>query len=129
MSTVDRETATAEFLRMCEDVGIDINVNGEDAEDFDKLKDKIVKAIEKGLLTIGDDGLPTYTTIKNGDALAFTEPTGATLLSMDKVKDGHDMRKTYTVIGEITSGKFAPAKCNMRDISVLTAIMSLFLAG
>ena len=114
---------------MCEDVGIDVDVSGEDAEDFDKLKDKIVKAIEKGLLTIGENGLPTYTTIKNNDALAFTEPTGATLLSMDRVKDGHDMRKTYAVIGEITNGKFSPSKCNMRDISVLTAIMSLFLAG
>lgn len=130
MTTLDKESAEAEFLRMCEEVGIDLDADdAEDADDLDKLKGKIVKAIEKGLLTIGESGLPTYTTIKNNDALAFKEPTGATLLSMDKVKDGHDMRKTYTVLGEITNGNFAPSKCNMRDIKVLTAIMTLFLAG
>jgi hypothetical protein len=128
MSTLDKDSATAEFDSMCDALGLDSEATGEDAEDFSKSKERIIKAIMRGALIIGDDSLPIYTT-SNGDVLKITEPHGGTLLSMDKVKAGQDMRRTYTIIGELTGGKFAPSKCKMRDINVLSAVMSIFLAG
>lgn len=128
MNTIDKESATAEFESMCDGLGLDTGVSGEEAEDFNKSKDRIIKAIMKGALIIGEDSLPLYTT-SNGDQLKMTEPHGGTLLAMDKVKAGQDMRKTYTILGELTGGKFIPSKCKMRDINVLTSVMSVFLAG
>jgi hypothetical protein len=128
MNTLDKESATAEFYGMCDALSLDSEVTGEDAEDFSKSKDHIIKAIMRGALIIDEDSLPVYTTSK-GDVLKISEPTGATLLSMDKIKAGQDMRKSYTILGELTGGKFVPSKCKMRDINVLSAIMSVFLAG
>jgi hypothetical protein len=127
-NTIDKDSALAEFDGMCDTLGLDTAVSGEEAEDFNKSKDRIVRAIMQGALTIGDDGLPTYTTT-NGDALTIKEPTGATLLEMDTVKAGQDMRKTYKIIGAMTGGKFVPSKCKMRDVNLLTAIMAVFMAG
>ncbi len=126
MNKIDHESAQVEFLDMCAHLDLDLDIKGEDLESFNALKAKIVKAIERGDLII-DGGRPTYTP-KGGDPLAFKEATGTTLMAVDKVKDGEDVRKTYVLITELTGGKFKPGKCTPRDIGVLTAIMSLFLA-
>jgi hypothetical protein len=128
MNKLDEESANAEFENMCEILGLDVAISGEEADDFNKSKAKIVKAIMAGSLVIGNDGLPAYTTT-NGDTLTIREPTGATLLEMDTVKAGQDMRKTYKVLGAMTGGAFVPSKCKMRDVNVLTSIMSVFMAG
>ncbi len=128
MNTVDKDSATADFDSMCEGLGLDTDVTGEEADEFNKSKALIVKAIMAGTVVIGDDSLPTYTTT-NKDELKIVEPTGATLLSMDKVKSGHDMRKSFTLLGEITGGKFVPSKAKMRDINILSAIMAVFMGG
>lgn len=128
MNTLDKETALAEFDNMCEGLGLDADVSGEEAEQFNKDKERIVKAIMSGSLVIGEDSLPVYTTVA-GDSLKIKEPTGTTLLSMDKVKQGQDMRKSFTLLGELTGGAFTPGKSKMRDINILSAIMSVFMAG
>lgn len=123
------EMAEAEFDRMCELLDIDLTTKDEaDAESLATVRGTIVKAIQSGDMTIGDDGLPTLAT-KAGAALAFTMPTGATLLEGDKAPEGHGTRRTYLLIGALTRGKFTPAKCTVKEVSVLTAVMSLFLAA
>lgn len=123
------EMAEAEFDRMCEMLDIDVSTDGEDDEkSLAATRQTIVKAIQTGAMTIGDDGLPTLTT-KAGAAIAFTMPTGATLLEGDKAPEGHGTRRTYLLIGALTRGKFAPSKCTIKETTILTQVMSLFLAA
>lgn len=125
---IDRESAEAEFYRMCELLDLDVTTsNDEDKEQLEGHKDKIVSAIMSGAMTIGDDGLPTLTT-KAGAELAFTLPTGATLLEADKAPEGHNNRRMFLLIGALTRGKFAPSKCTVKETAVLMSVTALFLA-
>jgi len=123
------EMAEQEFDRMCDSLDIDLEVtNDEDARSLEAQRGKVVKAITSGALTIGDDGLPTLTT-REGAALAFKMPTGATLLEADKAPAGQDQRRMYLLIGALTNGKFAPSKCTVKEVGVLMALTGLFMAG
>jgi len=122
------EMAEAEFYRMCELLDLDVTTsNDEDKEQLETHKAKIIAAIASGTMTIGDDGLPTVTT-KAGADLAFTMPTGATLLEADKAPSGHDNRRMFLMIGALTRGKFAPSKCTVKETALLISVTALFLA-
>ena len=122
------EVAEQEFDRLCDMLGIDTETNSTDDEETLKAhRDRIVKAICKGALSIGDDGLPTVVT-REGATLAFKMPTGATLLEADKAPAGQDQRRMFLLIGALTNGKFSPAKCTIQEVALLTSITALFLA-
>lgn len=124
------ELAEQEFERLCDKYSVDTDMTGESqdtVDGFNDIKRKIVKAFMKGSLVIADSGFPAYTTTA-GKRLEFKEVTGATLMSMDRIKDGENTKKMFTVISELTGGGVAPASLSMPDVKVLIALVSLFLS-
>ena len=97
---------------------------------FKLEKSKVIKAIQKGSLVINDEGLPIFTP-KKGDSgpITFYEPTGASLMAMDKRKKNEDFSKFYSVLGDITKTDAKTfSKLKMSDLRVCMAIGTLFLA-
>ena len=127
------EVAEQEFGRFVELMDLDVDTSEMDAEDkkgFEQQKDRVVSAIQSGALTIGDGGEPTYTPqrSKGVDPITFYEPTGATLMAMDRKKKTEDIGKLYASMGDMTkthAGVFS--KMKMADLKVCMAITTLFL--
>jgi len=135
MSKITREVAELDFTRFVEAMDIDVdtdNMTEDDKKSFNSTKDRIVKAIEKGSLVINDNGEPVYTPQRGGEdsnPITFYEPTGASLMAMDKKGKDEDIRKLYSVMADMTktsSGIFS--KMKMSDLKVCQAITMLFLA-
>ncbi len=102
------EVAQAEFDRFVEAMDLDVDTAGLDAEDltqFNKLKNRVIRQIERGALVINDNGEAVYTPQNKGskhtDAITFHERTGASLMAMDGKKKGHDVAKTYAVLADM----------------------------
>lgn len=105
---VNPETAAQEFDQWVEVMDLDLDVSEMDAEDltaFNKQKRKILQAVQRGSLTFNDDGEAVYTPSnaksKRQDAITFYERTGASMMAMDGKKKGHDIGKTYAVMGDM----------------------------
>jgi hypothetical protein len=133
MSKVDNETACAEFQRFidlnCIFVGIE-TLGKEDKEAFVEAKGRIVSAIERGDLTINDDGEATYTPRRSKDTndIVFREPTGATLTAMDRKKQGEDVGKMFATMADMTGTNAKTfSAMRMSDLKVCMAVFNLFL--
>lgn len=134
-NTVDIQTATEEFNRFCEDWEIDFDESGMNAEekvDFQSIKNKILKAIQKGRLAF-DNGVLIYTISRTekfiGQQVHIRRPQGAAYMEMDRYKDQEGVHKIYAVLGAMT-GKEPSFFANMDgiDIKPFQSIVSLFLA-
>ena len=131
---IDRETAALEFQKFVDTMDLDLDVDtmdNEDRKDFTKEKDKLIVAIQKGRLTINDRGEPTYTPQRseNKDPITFYEPTGATLMAMDRKKRDADVTKMYAAMADMTKqsvNRFS--KMSHKDCMVCQSITTLFLA-
>lgn len=128
-----KEVAEQEFTRFVEAMDLDVNPVDMDAEDkkgFEQQKDRIISAIQSGALVINDDGEPVFTPqrTKGADAITFHEPTGASLMAMDRKKKTEDIGKLYASMGEITKTHASTfSKMKMPDLKVCMAITTLFL--
>jgi hypothetical protein len=102
----------------------------EELKDFLPEKIKIIKAMKNGSLVINEEGEPVFSPRKSDiPPIVFHEPTGASLVAMDKKKKNEDFSKFYTVLADITKTSAATfAKLKMRDLKVCIAIGTLFLA-
>lgn len=105
---IAKEVAEQEFERFVESMDLDVDTSGMDAEDltaFTKQKGRIVKQIERGALVVNDNGEAVYTPqnprSKHQEPITFHERTGASLMAMDGKKKGHDVAKTYAVLGDM----------------------------
>lgn len=133
MSKIATEVAEADFDRFIESSGIYINIEKmgkEDRESFEEQRGRIVRAIESGALVVNEDGEPVFTPQRSGDVgpLTFHEPTGASLMAMDKKKKDEDVGKMYATMADMagTSAKtFSQLK--MADLKVCMAVATLFL--
>lgn len=103
-----REVAEQEFDRFADAMDLDLDTVGMDAEDLasmNKQKNRIIKAVMKGDLIFNDDGEAVYTPqhkrSKRKDPITFHERTGASLMAMDNKKKGHDVAKTYAILGDM----------------------------
>jgi len=133
--TTGKDVAEAEFNRFTEKMDLDVNTEGmsaDDKRDFTLQKDRLVRCIMEGSLTIDEDGQPTYTPQRAGgdvNAITFYEPTGASYIAMDRKKVGEDMGKLFATMADITqtsSGLFS--KMKNADLKVCMSITTLFLA-
>lgn len=132
---IAREVAEQEFDRFAESMDLDLKESGlddDEVEDLHKLKNILVEAIQKGSMVINDDGEPVYTPVRGDEdyrkPITFHEPTGASLMAMDRKKKNEDIGKLYSAMGEITklpAARFARMK--MRDLKVCMAVTQLFL--
>lgn len=130
---VAKEVAEQEFARFVECMDLDVDTAGMDDDDrrgFAQQKDRIIAAIQSGALTVSDSGEPTFTPqrTKDADAITFYEPTGASLMAMDRKKKTEDIGKLYAAMGDMTrthANTFS--KMKMADLKVCMAIATLFL--
>lgn len=136
MSTVDRETALLEFDRFVEIWDIDgatENMNAEDKESFEKERERIVKAIENGHVTIDDDGAFRYALrfAKEGMLQELTlKVENASMLKMDEYKDRQSMHKLYAYVASLAG--VAPrviSSIDPRDEKVIRSVALLFLGS
>ena len=130
---IDKETAELEFNRFIETMDLDMSLAGlstEDKADLEDARGKVLTAIGRGSLVINDVGEPVFTPQGSGDVapITFHEPTGASLMDMDKAKKSADIRKTYLILGNLSGlhmNAFSALK--MRDLKVCLAVLTLFL--
>jgi len=128
------EVAEVEFKRFVESMALDCNessMNEEESSDFNDQKQKLLKAIIKGSLVVNENGEPIYTPQRTADAkpITFYEPTGASLMAMDRKKKSEDVAKLFATMGDITKTN-AKTFANMKnaDLKICMAITTLFLA-
>lgn len=132
---IDEETAKIEFDRFTESMDLDLDKSNMDAEDltaFEKNKNRILTAIQRGAMIINEDGEAVYTPqhkrSKYKESITFHERTGASLMAMDSKKKNHDVAKTYAVMADMCSvhpGIFAGLVGT--DVKVCEAIFSLLM--
>ena len=130
---VEREVAEAEFDRFAELMDIEVDTADMDEEDkkgFLEQRERIVKAVMSGALHVNESGEPVFTPTRTADATALTfhEPTGATLMAMDRKKRTEDVGKLFTTMADMTKQPaHAFSKMKMSDLKVCMAITTLFL--
>lgn len=105
---VATEVAEQEFERFADEMDLELDTSLMDVEDltaFNKQKNRIIRAIERGNLVINENGEAVYTPgnkrSKHTDPITFHERTGASLMAMDGKKKGHDVAKTYAVLADM----------------------------
>lgn len=128
---IDKEVAQKEFERWANAWRIEIEeseLSEEDQESFNEQRRKVVKAIEKGYLTVSEDGAELVLDTDKGP-VTFSEPKGAAYLSMDQHKN-KNMASSFGFMGSMTG---TPAKfwSSVRgaDVKIAQAITALFLAS
>ena len=130
---VAKVVAEKEFLRFVDLMDLDVDPADMDEEDrkaFDQQKGRIIAAIQLGALVVKDNGEPVFTPQRTNDAdpITFHEPTGASLMAMDRKKKTEDMAKLYAAMGDISKTHANVfAKMKMADLKVCIAITTLFL--
>jgi len=136
MSKINTEMAEQEFDRFAERWDIETNtarMNEESAEGFQALKDRIVRAIEKGRATIGDKGNLTYALYESiGDVkhLDFSVPKGSAYMEMDNYKDKQSMRKLFAFMGGMTKQDSKIfAKMDGVDVKFCQGVATLFMVS
>lgn len=132
---VSKEVAEQEFERFADAMDLDVDTTGMDQEDvnaFNRQKSRIIRAMMDGALVINEEGEAVFTPQRNAskhkDAITFHERTGASLMAMDGKKKGHDVGKTYAVMGDMCKvhpGVFAGLAGS--DIKVCEAIFALLM--
>ena len=132
MHSIGIDVAECEFQRFVDLMDIDDSTNeSEEAADFQKLKDRLISAMQSGALVINENGEPIYTPqrTKDIDPLTFHEPTGASLMAMDRRKKTEDMAKLYAAMSDMTKTHASTfSKMKMFDLKVCIAVATLFLA-
>ena len=134
-AVVALEVCEAEFERWTEAMDLSFDPKGWDDEDkktFIDAKNRLLKAMESGALVVDVEGRLVYTPLvgKDRTPIVWNEPSGADLMAMDQKKNGHNVAKTYAVMGSMTGvqpTRFTGMKA--RDLKVCQAIYALFLAS
>ncbi len=130
---IAKEVAEQEFNRFVESMDLDVDpadMDEDDRKGFTQQKDRVIAAIQSGALVIKDSGEPVFTPQRtnDADAITFHEPTGASLMAMDRKKKTEDIGKLYAAMGDITKTHANVfSKMKMADLKVCMAITTLFL--
>lgn len=130
---IAKEVAEAEFDRFAEAMDLDVDpadMDEEDKKSFEQQRQRVVKAIQSGSLVINENGEPVFTPQRTKDAepLTFHEPTGASLMAMDRKKKTEDIGKLYATMGDITKTHASTfSKMPMGDLKICMALVTLFL--
>lgn len=130
---LDLETAEAEFNRFADIMDLDVDPDTMTDEDKDSLSEhrrRLVKTLQNGALVINDLGEPVFTPRRsdNKEPVNFYEPTGESLMSMDRKKKNADISKTFAILGSMTKTnpkRFSSMKYG--DLKVCSSILGLFM--
>lgn len=129
-----REVAEAEFERFAAAMDLEFDTKRMDADDlksFNEQKHRILRAIMRGHLVVDGKGQFVYTPQGGSDhtPITFYEPTGASMMAMDRKKKGEDVGKMYATMADMT--RTSPerfARMANRDLKICQTIAVLFLA-
>lgn len=127
------EVAEQEFMRFVEKMDLDIEpemLNDEDKAALILNRRRFMRAIKAGSLVVDEDGIPTFTPVKseNKNPITFYEPTGASLMAMDRKKEGADVGKMFAIMSDFTKQNQAVfAGLLTSDLNVCMAISTLYL--
>lgn len=128
------EVAEAEFDRFMDLMDLDNDsksIDSKDQAEFDKNKDRIIRALMKGSLTINGQGEPVFSPTRSPGIktdLTFYEPSGATLMAMDRKKEGQNMSKIFSVMDDMTKSPAGTAsKLIGNDYKIGLAVVTIFL--
>lgn len=130
---IAKEVAEQEFNRFVDAMDLDVDpadMDEDDKKGFNQQKDRIIAGIQSGALVIKDTGEPVFTPQRTNDAEAITfyEPTGASLMAMDRKKKTEDIGKLYAAMGDITKTHASTfSRMKMADLKICMAITTLFL--
>jgi len=131
---IAREVAEAEFQRFADMMDLDVDTSDmteEDRQAFEQQRDRLLAAIQAGALVINEEGEPVFTPTRTADAapITFREPTGASLMAMDKRKKTEDIAKLYAAMADMSGSHPSTfARMKMADLKIAMAITTLFLA-
>jgi hypothetical protein len=131
---VAREVAEAEFARMCDAYRIEhdaAEMPKDELEEWNNLRNGIVRDMMSGAIVVGADGNPTYTAPEAGGAVSITfhPPTGATLLALETYPGGKQIANMLAAMADMTRtdrGEFG--KMPSRDVHACSRLAKLFLA-
>jgi hypothetical protein len=133
MDKIAKEVAELEFERFASEMDLDVSTDGLDEEEqssLDEHRRKVVNSICNGSLVINEDGEPVYTPRRgeNKEPLTFHEPTGSTIMAMDKKKKSEEVGKMYSVMAALTKQHPSTfSKMKYSDVKICSAITTLFL--
>ena len=115
------------------DIDIDTSdMDNDDLNAFNKVKKRLVKAVQKGSLIFNEDGeavyTPSHSKSKHKEAITFHERTGASLMAMDGKKKGHDVTKMYAVLANMCGlHQAAFAGLVGEDVKICEALFALLM--
>jgi hypothetical protein len=127
--SMSRETAEKEFRIFEEYYEIEEFENEDQRAIYDQAKSKVVKAIQKGRVTISevDGDFQVVQTTKKGVRLVYREVDGRAKMEMDKSKSDHG--RMYALLGALSKdGPDAIAQLKGADLSNAESLGALFLA-
>jgi hypothetical protein len=128
---VAREVALADFERMCVAYRVELDLSDltdDERKEFATVRDTIVRMQMRGIVVVGADGNPTYTT-PDGKSFTFHPPTGATLMAMEAAGKDKQISGTYSALADMTHTDASDfARLNLRDVHALNHLAGLFLA-
>lgn len=128
-----KEVAEIEFSRFVDLMDLDIDpadMDEEDKKGFDQQYRRIIQAIQTGALIVNDNGEPIFTPQRSEESkpITFHEPTGASLMAMDRKKKSEDIAKLYATMADMTKTHISTfSKMKMSDLKVCMAVTTLFL--
>ena len=117
------EVAEEEFLRFVDMMNLDIDdtmLNDEDKAGLSLNRRRFLRAVEAGSLVVDAEGIPTFTPVKSKlrDPIVFYEPTGASLMEMDRKKEGADIGKMFAIMADFT-------KQNQKFLQICSQVISM----
>lgn len=127
---VSADVAEQEFVRWLQAMRLRVDLDRFDEDDrrtLEEHKHTVVTAIREGRLEIDDKGQAVFRP-EEGDAITFYRPRGDMLAAGDKRPTGHNMEKSYQMLGALT--KQPPVRYNnmfVTDLNVPAALLALFL--
>jgi hypothetical protein len=135
LNVVAAEVAEAEFDRFAEEMDLDVDTSVMDAEDlteFNKIKRRIIREIERGNLVINEDGEAIYTPqnprSRTKEPIHFHERSGATVIASDSKKQTQMAGKGFAMMADLCQ---VPAKTFAglfgTDIKVCEALFALLM--
>jgi hypothetical protein len=133
MSKVAHDVALQEFERICDAYDLDTETSDkEENEAFEIKKNHIIKAIEKGQITVDEEGFPTvHLKYPVGEfaKVTFKVVTGGAIVSMGDTKSKNNTTKGWQVLADLTGQPTTLfGKMHMRpDLLNCEMLKSLFL--
>jgi hypothetical protein len=134
---IDRETAEKEFIRYCENNGIEFDesaMNDEEKESFADIKKRIIKSCMGGRVEV--EGKSMKYTISafsekgfSGETVLIQRPTGNAFSAMDSFKDRENVHKLHGFMSAMTGKEIKYfSKIDIEDWKFFNAVASLFLS-